>query len=293
MKEPITSKKMPRAQKPMSTSDWLFFTFFSLLSAFFLFAFIFWTIVPFRQMYDYLTYLQNGRIQKIYKSDSIFTPYTYSQRVIRYEFLRHLEEQSNNARHIPLLDDAIKKMEELVVIEGSSPYQYIRLGRAFEKKAEILRDPSFYKQAEVYYQKGISLSPTRQEAIYALGLSLIRQGKPRSKEAVSLLKAGLDKTIPVSYFYLSLAEYNAGTETYPDALAHLEYFFNQAPLNPDIKVSRDLYEKLFRFYYAEKDQNRVITAGGRLVQFGGESAAVYQQLIASVKQNVYPTLQFK
>ncbi|MEK7286808.1 MAG: hypothetical protein AAB035_05875 [Nitrospirota bacterium] len=297
MNQKVTSKKgAPIRNIPsevLSPSDWAYFAFFITLTAFFLTAFIFWTIIPFRQMHDYLSYLQTGRIQKIHQSDSIFFPYTYSQRVIRYEYLRHLEEGAADVRHIPLLDNAIEKMKESVEIEGYSPYQYIRLSRALEKKVEILHDPSFYKQAEAYYQKGITLSPTRQEAIYALGLSLIRQGKPRAKEAISILKGGLDKTIPVSYFYLALAEFNSGTETYSDSLEHLEYFFNQVPVNPDMKVARDLYEKLFRFYYAEKDKPRLIAVGTRLASFGGEGVAVYRQLIDSVNHDIYPPVDFK
>jgi tetratricopeptide (TPR) repeat protein len=220
-------------------------------------------------------------------------PYTYAQRVIRYEFLKYLEEQNLEARNIPLLNDAIQKMEESVEIEGSSPYQYIRLARGVERKVEILKDPSFYKPAEEYYKKAISLSPKRQEATYALGLSLIRQGKPRAQEAVLVLKSGLDKNIPISYFYLGLAEFNTGKSTYSDALEHLEFSFKQMHGAPDLNVARDVYEKLFYFFHGEKDKARLLTTAIRLEGFRGGKEGLYRQVIDSLNRDSYPNLQFQ
>jgi tetratricopeptide (TPR) repeat protein len=282
-----------KGEEQPASSDWPLIVFFSALAAFFLTAFIFWTIIPFIQMSSYLSHIQAGRIQKIQKTDSIFWPYTYAQRVIRYEFLKTLEEQNIDARHISLLNDGIKKMEESVAIEGWSPYQYIRLGRSMEKKVELLHDPSFYKTAEEHYKKAIALSPTRQEVVYALGLSFIRQGKPRAKEAVSLLKSALEPRIPASYFYLGLAEFNAGAETYSDSLEHLEFFLQQASKNPDTRVVQDVYEKLFYFFYGAKDQTRLLTTASSLEKLHDPREALYRQVIDSLKKDIYPVLNFE
>jgi len=282
-----------RGDACVAPTDWPLIVFFSALAICFATAFIFSTMVPYFQMTTYLENIRTGRIQKIIKTDSIFTPYTYAQRVIRYEFLKYIEEQKLNAGNISLLDNAVEKMQESVAIEGSSPYQYIRLGRAMERKVEVLHDTQYFKLAEGYYKKAISLSPKRQEASYAYGLSLIRQGKPKASEAVAVLTGALDKTIPISYYYLGLAEFNFGKETYPKSLEHMEWFFETNTGNPDQNASRNIYERLLYHYYGAQDKTSVRIASARLASFHTDLEASYQKVIALIdKNNRLPTLQF-
>ncbi len=274
-------------------SDWPLIVFFSALAAFFTFAFVFSTMVPYFQMTTYLEDIRTGRVQKILKTDFIFSPYTYAQRVIRYEFLKYLEEQNLGAGDMPLLDGAIHKMEESVAIEGSSPYQYIRLGRAMERKVEVLRDPVYFQSADDYYKKAISLSPKRQETAYAYGLSLIRQGKDKADEAVLVLMRGLDKDIPISYYYLGLAEFNLGKKTYVSSLGHLEFYFEKSHENPDPNASQDVYQKLFHFFYNAQDTIRVQTAAARLDTFHSDPEGQYLKVVDFIKKNnQLPPLQF-
>lgn len=287
------NKTVPEEPPSVPPSDWPLVVCFSLLAGFFTLAFVFSTIVPFFQMATYLEDIRKNRVQKVMKSDFIFSPYTVAQRLIRYEFLKYLEEQKLGASDIALLDGAIAKMEESVVIEGSSPYQYLRLGRALEKKVEILHDPSYLKQAEKYYKKAIALAPKRQEVAYSYGLSLIRQGKDRVDEAVSLLTQSLDKTIPISYFYLGLAEFNMGNQSYASSLEHLEAYFETKQDNPYQGTSQDLYEKLFHYYYGTQDKQRVLMTAARLVSFHSDPQERYQKVIAFInKNNQLPPLQF-
>ncbi len=282
-------------QPPSSAppSDLPLVVFFSILAVFFTLAFVFATMVPYFQMTAYLKGIRTGWVQKVIKNDFIFSPYTYAQRVIRYEFLKHLEEQNIGAGDISLLDGAIVKMEESVKIEGSSPYQYIRLGRAMERKVEILRDPAYFKQAELYYKKAMTLSPKRQETSYAYGLSLIRQGRDRSDESVLVLTAALDKSIPISYYYLALAEFNSGKKLYINSLEHMEFFFATKLGNPDKHASQDVYEKLFQSFYSTQDQKRVHITATRLIELTGDPKGQYSKLIDLInKNNALPTLQF-
>jgi tetratricopeptide (TPR) repeat protein len=288
-----TIKPLPEVSPTVPTSDWPLLVFFSVLAVFFSLAFVFSTIIPLLQMTTYLKGIRTGWVQKVMKNDIIFTPYTYAQRVIRYEFLKYLEEQNIGASDISLLDGAILKMEESVQREGSSPYQYIRLGRAMEKKVEILRDPTYFKQAEVYYKKAISLSPKRQETSYAYGLSLIRQGRDRADEAVLVLTSALDKTIPISYYYLGLAEFNRGRETYTQSLEHLEFYFETKQVNPDQRASQDVYEKLFQYFYSTQDKQRVLISAARIKSLVGDPKGDFSKVIDFInKNNQLPTVQF-
>jgi tetratricopeptide (TPR) repeat protein len=268
--------------------------FFGPLAVFFVVSFIFWTLIPLSQMKQYLELMNQGKGNRILASEFIFSPYTYSQRLIRYEYLKYLEEQPLEKSHLLLLDEAIVKMEELVAREGSNPYQHIRLGRAFDKKATLLADPSFFKLSNKYYKKAIALSPTRQEAYYAYGLSLVRQ--KRAEEAVQILNhyPVLDVAIPVSYFYLGLAQFNVGVTAYSDALHSFEIFFANSSQNPDSTVSKKLYEALLRYFYETRDQVRLSVAAARLSAFDPEQQASYLRVVDFVKKhNQVPQMGFE
>ena len=268
--------------------------FFGALAAFFIGAFLYGTLLPFFQMTAYLTAITTGRAQKIHKTDFIFSPYTYAQRVIRYEYLKYLEEQNIDKTNLYIFDDAIVKMEELVAIEGSNPYQHIRLGRAFEKKVAILHDQTYFLRAEASYKKAIDLAPQRQETYYAYGLSLVRQN--RLKEAIAMLERppALDPDIPISYFYLGLAQFNLGKDSYIDVLKNLEFFFQRSADNPDQKISREIYEKLFVYFYQQHDPTRFVIAGERMANLDSENPGLYRQAISFMKDNSpFPTLEFQ
>jgi len=292
-------KKTPPPQKGTKesppASHGLMLVTFGVIAAFFSIALVFWTLIPYFQMTTYLGNVTKGRIQAIHKSDFVFSPYTYAQRMIRYEYLKFLEEQKIDKTTLYLFDDAIQKMEELVVIEGTNPYQHIRLGRAFEKKVDILQDHSYFAKADEYYRKAIELAPQRQETYYAYGLSLVRQN--RLKEAVQMLSAppALDPDIPISYFYLGLAHFNLGKETYIDVLKNLEFSFQRIPENPDINVSRNIYEKLLYHFYTQGDAQRMMTVSERLAQISPDQQPLYGQVIAWMKKNnnQVPSLQFQ
>jgi len=268
--------------------------FFGALATFFVGAFLYGTLLPFFQMTTYLTAITSGKAQKIHKTDFIFSPYTYAQRMIRYEYLKYLGEQNIDKTNIAIYDDAIAKMEELVVIEGTNPYQHIQLGRAFEKKVDILHDQSYFLKAEESYKKAIELAPQRQETYYAYGLSLVRQN--RLKEAVAMLERppALDPEIPISYFYLGLAQFNLGQDAYIDVLKNLEFFFQRSADNPDQKVSREVYEKLLFYFYQQHDPTRFLIAGERIANLDASNQGLYLQAVALMKKNnQFPTLEFQ
>ena len=268
---------------------------FGAIAAYFTVTFLYWTLVPFFQMTTYLGAVSKGRIQAIHKSDFIFSPYTYSQRMIRYEYLKYLEEQKIDRTTLYIFDNAIKKMEELVEIEGSNPYQHIRLGRAFEKKVEILQDHSYFMKAEESYKKAIALAPQRQETYYAYGLSLVRQN--RLKEAIQMLGTppALDHDIPISYFYLGLAQFNLGQEMYVDVIKNLEFFFQRSLDNPDKNVSREIYEKLLYYFYQQQDSIRLVIAAERMAQLNPDQQEIYRQVVHFIKSNnnQFPALEFQ
>jgi tetratricopeptide (TPR) repeat protein len=266
---------------------------FGCFAAFFTIAFIFWTFIPYLQMTTYMDKITSGKAHQVLKTDFIFSPYTYSQRVIRYEFLKYLEEQNIGAQNIPLFDGAIEKMEELVEREGSNPYQHIRLGRAYDKKVELLKDNSYFKKADESYKKAIALAPQRQETYYAYALSLVRQS--RADEAIKILEVppALDKDIPISYFYLGLAQFNFGETTYVDALTNLETSFALSNVNPDMKVSISIYQKLLAYFYRQPDRTRLFTCAVRLASFDSDQKSLYQGLADLMKTNDrFPSLMF-
>ena len=296
----IKKNPIPQAGKAEKTPDvsqstlWLLFVLFGGLALFFSVSFVFWTVIPFLQMTNYLGKVQEGKIRQIQKTEFIFSPYTYAQRVIRYEYLKYLEDQVTTQRDAPFLNHAVDKMEELVKKEGSNPYEHIRLGRAFDKKADLLKDPSYFKNSEHYYKEAIVLAPQRQEAYYAYALSLVRQN--RSEEAVKILKEppALDPNIPISYFYLGLAQFNLGNATYVESLQNLETFFKTGAQNPDPHVSLGVYQRLFSHFYEQKDAERLLASAARLVSLDAERQPLYQKLVDAITtQKQIPVLEFQ
>ncbi len=273
---------------------WPLLLFFGSLAIFFSVSAVFWTIIPFFQMTTYLGLTHSGKANRVLQSDFIFSPYTYSQRLIRYEFLKQMEDQPLNERTLPNLDKAIAKMEELIEIEGTNPYQHIRVARAFDKKADFLNDAVYYKQAEKYYKQAIALSPTRQELHYAYGLSLVRQ--KRFDEAIHILNhyPVLDPDIPISYFYLGLAQFNKGKEAYADALYNFEFYFGKSSEAPDPAVSKNIYEKLLSHFYEIKDPVRFPVVSYRLSFLDPKQQGSYLHIVEFIKKNNrFPSMVFR
>jgi len=293
-KKKIVQKPPQKQQEHSLRSHRIIATFFGAIAAFFAVAFFYVTLVPFFQMAAYLGAVAKRNVQAIHQSKFIFSPYTYAQRVIRYEYVKYLEDQKIDKTTLPLFDNAIEKLEELVAIEGSNPYQHIRLGRAFEKKVDILGDRAYFLKADASYKKAIDLAPQRQEMYYAYGLSLVRQN--RLQEAVKMLEAppALDPDIPISYFYLGLAQFNLGTEAYINVMKNLEFFFQRSVDNPDPNVSREVYRKLLFYFYQQHDSERLLMTLERMVQLDSDNQGLYLQVITLMKNNnPFPTLEFQ
>jgi len=273
--------------------------FFGVTAVYCTVAFLFWTLVPFFQTTAYRKEIRKDRIQAIHRSNFIFSPYTYAQRPIRYEYLEFLKNKTIDATTLSIFEGAIKKMEEVIQIEGSDPYQYTLLARAFEKKAELLQDRSYLIKADEHYKNALALAPQRPELLHVYGFGLVRQN--RFREAIQILGTtpALDPNFPISYLYLGMVQFNLGEDAYVDVIKNLEFFFQQPPREDpgeaNLNFSRVIYEKSLYYFYRQGDSPRFVIASERLAQLDPNQQSLYLQLVQLIKNNnsQLPLLEFQ
>ena len=287
---------MNRTKQKQLPSYRLLLVVFGILAAYFTVAFFYWTLVPFLQTIAYEREVRNDRIHNIHMSHFIFVPYTYAQRVIRQEYLKYLIAKDIDKTSMIFFDGAIAKMEELVAFEGTNPYQYFWLGRAFEKKVRVLKDRSYLFKAEEYFKKSMELAPQRQEPLYTYGHFLMRQN--RFEEAVKIFgsQPALGHGVSISYFYLGQAQFNLGNAFYLESFKNLEFFFNQpVQENPDQGILRGIYAQLLYYFYQQGDAARFMMTAERLTKIDPNKQPLYAQMVQKIRNNgnLLPALLFQ
>ncbi len=283
--------------------DRLIIIFFGCLTVFFLMALILWTIVPYFQTKVYFKERTADRLDRILKSNFMFSPFTYAQMFIRKDLLLHMVSISINKSNRPLFTKATVEVEKLLHYNGFQPVYYILLANAYEKESQISKDSSFLKKAENCYKKAIELSPRQQKLYYPYGSFLLNQG--RNSEAYEILKQAFDlnNQARLSHFYLGLVEMTTGENSYEEVLDHLEFFFASDFRNdyedsfpspdPGWVVSKDAYQKFLHYFYEKKDKKRVLKVAERLSELDQAQSASFQRIVDIINNTgAMPTIEF-
>ena len=244
-----------------------------------------------------------GQVEQILNTNFIFSPYTNAQSLIRAGLLNNFP-LNNLRRDSQLYDKAIAYAEDQLRHGGTNLYEYVYLAIAYSKKGDFLNDKNFYDKAEEYFKKAINLSPKRQEMYYAYGQFLADQG--RYNESLSTFKKALDlgEQAIFSQLYYGLVLAASGDQSYGESLGHLEYFFNSPgrytyqtdPFNPDLgwQRSKEVYNLFLRYYYEQKDVNRVLIVAKRLSELDEAQGASFRQIVDIInKTGQIPNIEFK
>lgn len=278
--------------------------FFAVLAVVFTVAFIFSTVVPYFQMKTYFEKLHTGQFVQILNTDSIFSPYTYVQGLIRPDLLNHFSLANMNNVNNHSFDKAIAYQEDLLKQEGFNPYNYIFLATAYSTKGKLLHDQVSFEKAETYFKNAISISPTRQELYYSYGVFLSDQGRSAEAQEIYQQALNLGNQAIFSHFYLGLALITAGENNYIQALDHLETFFTSPyahedenynqNADPGWTTSKNDYNKLLRYFYQKKDKDRVLIIAKRLSDLDQAQSQAYNQVIQIINQTgQLPVIDFE
>ncbi|MBI4050183.1 MAG: tetratricopeptide repeat protein [Candidatus Doudnabacteria bacterium] len=258
----------------------LFLSFFGLLAAFFLFAFLAWTALPYWQMTNYVKKSIQGRVSEIVNSKFIFSPYTCAQSYLRSDLLTYFLRVKITAGYRPLFARSIALMEGMLAREGYDPSQYVRLARAYAKTGDAVR-------AERSFQKALTFSPRRQELFLAYITFLLEQKRDEEARAMMKQTLALGEQNMLSHFYYGLTLMTAGETVYPEALDHLERFFIFDEVwqggTPDVAWAQSGYKKLLQYFYKKQDRERVLVVARRLMALDEEQSESYRQIAETIK----------
>ena len=233
---------------------------FSTIALFFVFAFIFWTVIPYFQMRAW----RDGSNAIVAGDDAGFPsdPFIYeyyntstqaSMRTTLFMTIFNQYVHGTRTVYSPLYDTALNQVKEWV---DAYPYRFdylLILAKGYEFKANLTHDVSLYAIADSYYQKAIALCPDRQDLLYAYAEHLSNTG--RNIEALAILQKMYDQNpnITQTKYYLGVIYGANGKEDYDKALGYLEDSFGVATAKYDTIVVKAIYEHFFVYFYEKGD----------------------------------------
>lgn len=279
----------------LAVKDYAVYGVFGGASLFFLWALIFWTIVPFSQMSTYLSAIGSSKNAAaiLQYPDAIFEPYTFAQQDIRGHFLNIMIQYYGKSEQLqPLIDESIKRMEELVEKEPTNPRYLLMLANAYDRRARAGGGVELFKKAEIYYKRAAELAPLRQDVVYETAFNLAAQG--RNDEATALLRNVLkvDDVSPETHYFLGaiLAEQN---RDYHEALKEIEIAMgNPAFANFKSEEVRNIYRIFLKRTYTAHDKVNFMIVTKRLEVLDPDQADTVRQMEAWVNKGQWPAINF-
>jgi tetratricopeptide (TPR) repeat protein len=233
---------------------------FSTIALFFVFSFIFWTVIPYYQMIIWkhgADAVIEGNDLQVSNNSFVYTYYnTSTQASMRVTlFMTIFNQYVHGVRtgYTPLYDTALNQIKEWVDVH---PYRFdylLVLAKGYELKANLTHDTSLYAIADEYYQKAIALCPDRQDLLYAYAEHLSNTGK--NIEALSLLQRMYEQNpnITQTKYYLGVVLGANGKQDYDKALVYLEDSFGVSTAKYDTIVVKAIYEHFFVYFYEKGD----------------------------------------
>ena len=267
---------------------------FGAAGLFFTWALIFWTIVPYSQMSTYLTAIGTKNVAGILQNpEAIFEPYTFAQQDIRGHFLNGLTQYYGKAPQLnPLIDDSIRRMEELIAKEPTNPRYFLMIAGAYDRRARAGDGLDYFKKAEVYYRKAGELAPMRQDVMYAIAFNLSFQG--RTDEAIAVLRTVLtvDDVSPETHYFLGAILSEKGGD-YREALKEMEIAMSSpAYINFRDEQTVNIYQLFLKRTYAARDRDNFLIVVKRLEIVDPEQAEMARQMGDMVRKGQWPAINF-
>ncbi len=268
------------------------------VAVFFLYALIFWTIIPFSQMSSYLSLIRNSQASVSLddfkqRMDSALHPYTYAQDVIRTSFLdnvKGLYKGKETEKQLVLF--AIDQMKDLLAREPYNPRYWANLGGGYDAlgKAGLTE---YLPLAQEAYQTAQKLSPKRQDIYYMRAYNLGFQKK--YDEAIGVLQEAitLDDQVASSYMYMGLMQLASGEKNYDAGFASFE---RARRLNPSLaqqeKTFVSGYYVLLQYYYKLHDVRAKVCAE-QLQTMVPEKKEGLDAIIRNIEGNTWQYIEFK
>ncbi len=258
---------------------------FSVVSLFLSVSFFVWTIFPNIQIMYFYTNLSgvlNGESKEMTNSNITFSPYTWVQPEIRGQFLSYIfDAQLEHSIDPQIVQFAVNKMEESVLIEHNYSTHFLNLGIAYDLLADLnpAKKDEMLLKAEENYKKGLDVLPGNQRIYYAYAINLANQGK--SKEAILIAKKALDEdsNVAESHYYYGIMLYKEGGGTnLREALKEMEFAFNSGYKTKD-DLSKKIYEKFLVYFYNQNDIDNIKIVLNRLVIFDKVQSPTYEKII--------------
>ena len=267
---------------------------FGAAGLFFTWALIFWTIVPYSQMSTYLTAIGTKNVAGILQNpEAIFEPYTFAQQDIRGHFLNGLTQYYGKAPQLnPLIDDSIRRMEELIAKEPTNPRYFLMIAGAYDRRARAGDGLDYFKKAEVYYRKAGELAPMRQDVMYAIAFNLSFQG--RTDEAIAVLRTVLtvDDVSPETHYFLGAILSEKGGD-YREALKEMEIAMSSPTyINFRDEQTVNIYQLFLKRTYAARDKDNFLIVAKRLEIVDPEQAEMARQMEDMVRKGQWPAINF-
>lgn len=268
---------------------------FGVSGLFFLWALVFWTIVPFSQMSTYLSAIGDKNAAGILANpDAIFEPYTFAQQDIRGHFLNVLTQYYGKQPQLdPLIDESIRRIEELIEREPSNPRYLLMIANAYDRKGRAGYGEEFFKKAEVYYNRAAELAPMRQDVLYATAFNLSFQG--RVDEAIAVLRTVLtvDDVSPETHYFLGAILTEKGGD-YREALKEMEIAMSSpAYINFKDDQTINIYSLFLKRTYAARDKENFLIAAKRLEYVDPSQVEQLKQMEALVEKGQWPVINFR
>ena len=289
------NKEMKKQGKTEAV-DYITFAGFGIITLFFLWGVIVWTLVPYSQMSTYLGAFSNKDIALIAQHpDDVFEPYTYVQQDMRLHFLNvMIANYGVNPQVNALFDFAITKVDDMVRREPNNARALLMLGGAYDKKGKANKDQESFKKAEEYYRQALVFAPKRQDLIYPLALNLTNQG--RIQEGIDLLKQSIttDNLSPETHYYLGLLLGVVGDKNYKESMNELEIAMDSPTFaNSKDDMLKNSYRTFVRLAYQNRDRERFVKAATRLALLDASQADMLQRAIDVIKQGQWPPINFQ
>ncbi|OGM95894.1 hypothetical protein A2532_02505 [Candidatus Wolfebacteria bacterium RIFOXYD2_FULL_48_11] len=245
-------------------------------------------------MSTYLTAIGTKNVAGILQNpEAIFEPYTFAQQDIRGHFLNGLTQYYGKAPQLnPLIDDSIRRMEELIAKEPTNPRYFLMIAGAYDRRARAGDGLDYFKKAEVYYHKAGELAPMRQDVMYAIAFNLSFQG--RTDEAIAVLRTVLtvDDVSPETHYFLGAILSEKGGD-YREALKEMEIAMSSPTyINFRDEQTVNIYQLFLKRTYAARDKDNFLIVAKRLEIVDPEQAEMARQMEDMVRKGQWPAINF-
>ncbi len=266
----------------------------SLFALICIYMFIWGTLIPYFQMHRFvntLGELSKSNISPFLFTHSIFEPETNAQYLIRYDALNFPVGNINKQNYdtfAPVLDLAIKEMEDYLAIHPYFSNYQLKLGRGYQQKWLFTHDATWLTKEEAVYKKALSYNPNRQEILYLYSINLAEQGKIKEAQAILDGVAETSPELPDTHYFrgVVLSDY---LNDKPKGLREMEKALDGGYGSNTTKA---IYYNLLPYFTEHKDSVSVILILKRLEKIDPEEAAAYDEVIKSIEETgVLPNLE--